>query len=133
MQGDLGDHVSGLRGHVRLMCNSAALTDWLPDRLASLLRDHPGMSVDLDERPSQEIADALRNGNCDIGVLADSVDTTGLQVSVLGADPLVLVVPRGHPLARRARVPFAEALTHELSACRPVAPSTTISPATRDG
>lgn len=119
MQGDLGDHASGLRGHVRLMCNSAAMTDWLPERLAAFLCEHPGMSVDLDERPSQEIADALRSGACDIGVLADSVDTTGLQVSVLGADPLVLVAPRDHPLARKARISYAEVLTHELVGMSP--------------
>ena len=114
MQGELGDHASGLRGHVRVMCNSAALSDWLPDRLAGFLREHPGMSVDLEERSSQAIADALRNSVCDIGVLADSVDTTGLQVFVLGGDPLVLVVPRGHAEARRGRIGFAEVLAHEL-------------------
>ncbi|WOI45546.1 LysR substrate-binding domain-containing protein [Acidovorax sp. BLS4] len=114
MQGDLGDHASGLRGHVRLMCNSAALSDWLPDRLAGFLHDHPGMSVDLLERPSHEIVDALRHGVCEIGVLADSVDAAGLQAFVLGADPLVLVVPRGHALAVRRRIAFAEVLDWEL-------------------
>ena len=114
MQGELGDHAAGLRGHVRLMCNSAALSDWLPDRLAGFLRDHPGLSVDLDERPSHEIADALRHRLCDIGVLADSVDTTGLQTFVLGADPLVLVVPRGHVWARRGSIGFAEVIAEEL-------------------
>jgi len=114
MQGELGDHASGLRGHVRLMCNSAALSNWLPDRLAGFLREHAGLSVDLDERSSQEIADAVRHQICDIGVLADSVDTTGLQTFVLGADPLVLVVPRGHAWARRGRVGFGEVLEQEL-------------------
>lgn len=114
MQGELGDHVSGLRGHVRLMCNSAALSDWLPDRLSGFLREHPGISVDLDERPSQSIADALRTSICDIGVLADSADTTGLQAFLLGTDPLVVVVPRGHAWARRARIEFAEVLTLDL-------------------
>lgn len=114
MQGELGDHSAGLRGHVRLMCNSAALCDWLPDRLAAFLRDHPGLSVDLDERPSHEIADAVRNQLCDIGVLADSVDTTGLQTFVLAADPLVLAVPRGHVWAQRSRIGFAELLGEAL-------------------
>lgn len=114
MQGELGDHAAGLRGHVRLMCNSAALSDWLPDRLAGFLRDHPGLSVDLDERPSHDIADALRHQLCDIGVLADSVDTTGLQTFVLGADPLVLVVPRGHAWTRRGSIGFAEVIAEEL-------------------
>ena len=114
MQGELGDHASGLRGQVRVMCNSAALSDWLPDRLAAFLREHPGLSVDLDERPSQEIADAVRAGVCDVGVLADSVDATGLQVFLLGHDPLVVVVPRGHPWAGRRRIGFDEVAAVEL-------------------
>jgi len=114
MQGELGDHASGLRGHVRLMCNSAALSHWLPDRLGTFLRDHPGMSVDLDERPSQEIADALRGNVCDIGVLADSVDVAGLQTFALAKDPLVVVAPRNHVLAQRTRLRYAEVLDHEL-------------------
>jgi DNA-binding transcriptional LysR family regulator len=114
MQGELGDHASGLRGHVRLMCNSAALSNWLPDRLALFLHDHPGMSIDLDERPSHEIADAVRNSICDIGVLADSVDISGLQAFVMAEDPLVLVVPRGHGWARRKRIGFDEVVKLEL-------------------
>ncbi|CAH0347883.1 LysR substrate-binding domain-containing protein [Aquabacterium sp. CECT 9606] len=108
MQGDLGDHASGLRGHVRMMCNSAAISDWLPDRLADFLCTHPGISVDLDERASQEIVDAIRGNTCDIGVLADSVDTTGLQSFLLGNDPLMLVMPRDHEWVRRKQVSFAE-------------------------
>ena len=119
MQGDLGDHASGLRGHLRVLCNSAALSDWLPDRMAHFLVAHPGMSVDLDERPSSEIVDALRSGVCDIGVLADSVDTSGLQSFVLRADPLVLLVPRTHALAARARIGFSDVLEHELVGLAP--------------
>lgn len=114
MQGDLGDHASGLRGHVRMMCNSAAISDWLPDRLAGFLRAHPGVSIDLNERASQEIVDAIRGNGCDIGVLGDSVDTTGLQSFLLGTDPLVLAMLQGHAWASRKRIDFAEAANCEL-------------------
>lgn len=114
MQGELGDHASGLRGHVRIMCNSAAISDWLPDRLANFLCAHPGMSVDLDERSSQGIVEAIRRNACDIGVLGDSVDTTGLQTFFLGTDPLMLLTPRGHEWASRKQINFAEVANCEL-------------------
>lgn len=114
MQGDLGDHASGLRGHVRMMCNSAAISDWLPDRLAEFLCAHPGISVDLDERASQDIVDAIRGNVCDIGVLSDSVDTTGLQAFLLGTDPLMVVMPHGHEWIRRKRVSFTEVAQCQL-------------------
>ncbi|QHI98416.1 LysR family transcriptional regulator [Xylophilus rhododendri] len=119
LQGELDDHASGQRGHVRLLCNSAAMSDWLPDRLAGFLVAHPAMSVALEERGSAAIVDALRHGLCDMGVVADSVDIEGLQAHALRADPLVLAVPRGHELAGRTGVAFSEVLALELVGLSP--------------
>ena len=97
-----------LRGHVRLSCNSSAMTEHLPEALGAFLVQHPQISVDLEEQASSDIVDALRAGLCDIGVVSDVVDVEGLQHFVFRRDDLVLVVPRGHPLARRRRVVLAE-------------------------
>lgn len=114
MQSDLGAHASGVRGHVRIMCNSAAISDWLPDRLAEFLCAHPGVSIDLAERASQEIVDAVRSNGCDIGVLGDSVDMTGLQTFLLGLDPLMVVMPHDHDWVSRKHVSFAEVAHYQL-------------------
>ena len=114
MQSDLGDHASGVRGHVRMMCNTAAISDWLPERLAEFLCAHPGVSIDLAERASQEIVDAVRSNVCDIGVLGDSVDMTGLQTFLLGLDPLMVVMPHDHEWISRKHVSFAEVAHYQL-------------------
>ncbi|HCQ49751.1 MAG TPA: LysR family transcriptional regulator [Achromobacter sp.] len=108
MRGELDHYGQGLKGHVRVLCNTTALTEHLPPVLGDFLRDHPRVSVDLEERTSVEIADALRAGACDIGVLADSADLQGLHTRVFRHDPLTLVVPRGHALANRRSVTLAE-------------------------
>ena len=46
------------------MCNTAAMTDRLPDQFAAFLRKHLGMSVDLDRCSTEENANALHNGTC---------------------------------------------------------------------
>ncbi|SQH18576.1 HTH-type transcriptional regulator gltC [Bordetella parapertussis] len=108
LRGELGQYGQGLKGHVRLLCNTAALSEHLPAVLAGFLAAHPQVSVDLEERLSREIADALRAGTCDIGVLADSADLHGLQARTFRHDPLVVAVPRGHALAGRAAVSLAD-------------------------
>lgn len=108
MRGELDHYGHGLKGHVRVLCNTTAFSEYLPPVLADFLRDHPNVSVDLEERTSLEIADALRAGACDIGVLADSADLHGLYTRTFRHDPLTLVVPRGHALARRQSLKLEE-------------------------
>jgi DNA-binding transcriptional LysR family regulator len=100
MQGELGAFGAGLKGHVRLLCNTSALSEHLPEVLSRFLREHGGISVDLEERTSFDIVDALRNGECDIGVVSDAVDLEGLQNFAFRPDPLVLVAPHDHPVAQ---------------------------------
>lgn len=104
MRGELDHYGAGLKGHVRVLCNTTALSEYLPPVLGAFLKDHPHISVDLEERLSHEIADALRTGACDIGVLADSADLHGLRTRIFRHDPLTLIVPRGHPLAAQPQV-----------------------------
>lgn len=99
LQGELGDYGAGIKGHVRLLCNSSALAAQLPQPLSAFLTAHPGVSVDLEERASDDIVDALRAGLADVGVVSDAADVAGLQAFDFCADPLVLIVPAGHALA----------------------------------
>ena len=108
MQGELSDYGTGLKGHVRLLCNTSALSEHLPEVLSTVLAGHPGISIDLEERPSFEIVDAVRNDVCDIGMVSDSVDLEGLESFGFRADPLALVVAQDHPLAQRTTVCLAD-------------------------
>jgi DNA-binding transcriptional LysR family regulator len=93
---------------VRLLCNTSAVSEHLPPLIAGFLRIHPAVSIDLEERSSPDIADAVREEICDLGVLSDAADTAGLECRPFRADPLVLVVPAGHALERRRTVPVGE-------------------------
>src|SRR5690606_10478867 len=108
MRGELDLYGQGLKGHVRLLCNTAALSEYLPDILGGFLTRHPQISVDLEERMSYDIADAIRSGVADIGIVADSADLQGLETHTFRADPLTLIVPRDHELAQCKSVSLAE-------------------------
>src|SRR5262245_65560545 len=41
MRGELGEYADGLKGHVRLLSNTNALTEFLPEPLSNFLAAHP--------------------------------------------------------------------------------------------
>ena len=119
MRGELGDYARGLKGHVRLLCNTAALTEVLPEALAAYLAANPNVDIDLEERPSHAIVEAVAGGLVDLGIVADSTDLAGLETFPFRVDRLVLVVPRGHPLAGRRRLAFGEVVDREFVGLSP--------------
>ena len=110
MRGELGQYARGLKGHVRVLSNTAALTEFLPEPLARYLAKNPNVDIDLEERPSYEIVGAVAEGLAEIGIVADIVDLGGLELFPFRTDRLVAVVPRGHKLGRRRHVAFREIL-----------------------
>ncbi|HMO47307.1 MAG TPA: LysR substrate-binding domain-containing protein [Rubrivivax sp.] len=83
----------GLRGSVRLLCNTAAMSEALPPRIARFLVAHPDIDLELQELPSDEVLAALRRGAADVGIVADHVDTSGLQAQTWVEDELVALLP----------------------------------------
>lgn len=110
LRADLMDYGDGHQSHVRVFANTTAVTDFLPRVLATFLADHPGVNVDLREKPNYEIARDVAEGRADLGIVAGSVDTLGLTAVHFSTDQLVLAVPRGHRFALRKRIAFAETL-----------------------
>lgn len=113
MQEDLGDYASGFKGRVRLLCNTAAITEHLPESLAAFLRDHPNIDVDLQEQPSHRILPELRAGTADVGIVTNAVDLADLQTFPFKRDRLVLLAPSSHALAARKRVRFTDILPYD--------------------
>jgi DNA-binding transcriptional LysR family regulator len=107
---DLGAFAGGLSGEVRLLANTNALTEFLPEALSSFLAAHPHVSVDLEERLSDEIVGLIAEGVADIGIVAGTVDVGALQTFAFRSDRFVVVTSADHALAGRASVAFSEVL-----------------------
>lgn len=122
MRADLAQFGAGLKQQVRLLCNTSAMTEFLPDALAAFLATHPNLGIDLEERLSRDIVQAVTDGAADIGIVTDAVDSSALQTLPFRDDPLVLAMARKHPLARRIGsprakrpgMPFADALDQDF-------------------
>ncbi|MBT2322380.1 LysR family transcriptional regulator [Variovorax paradoxus] len=113
LRAELSEYGGGLRGHLRVFANTTAVTDFLPEILPGFLARHPRINIDLQEKPNTQIPHGVLDGRADIGIVAGSVDTLGLEAIHFSTDRLVLVTSRKHRFARRRRIAFAETLDED--------------------
>lgn len=77
------------------------------------LRRHPELTLVFRQSAVHRGLGQLRSGEIDIALVDDwsgrlAAEHPRLHVSYLGRDPLVLAVPRDHPLAERSRIRLAD-------------------------
>ncbi|MGE8286053.1 LysR substrate-binding domain-containing protein [Stenotrophomonas lactitubi] len=110
LRGELQAFAHGARGTLHLYANTAALTNYLPARLAPWLAERPRLRVELHERTSTEVVRAIRAGQAEAGIISDAVPADGLRRHVVAEDPLMMLLPAGHRFAARRSLDFSDVL-----------------------
>jgi DNA-binding transcriptional LysR family regulator len=113
---ELSDYAQGVRGHVRMLANLSAIIGFLPEDLLDFFRAHGLFRLDLQEKSSAMVVQGVKDGAADIGICSAEAETRGLQSFPYRRDRLVVVVPKGHPIARRHSVRFVETLDFDYVA-----------------
>src|SRR5450631_4190322 len=111
LRGDLAAYASGVRASVHLLANTSGLSEHLPKALAAFLREHPDISVDVEERESTDIAAAIASGAADLGFAAEHALPDNVERFLFSEDRLTLVSPRRGELAGRRQIDFQELAT----------------------
>ncbi|WP_374573715.1 LysR substrate-binding domain-containing protein [Phenylobacterium sp.] len=111
---DLDAYTKGVSGEVRILANTNASTEFLPEALAAFLAEHPNVRIDLEERLSDEIVGLIAEGAADVGIVAGTVQMGALETYPFRSDRFVVVAPLHHALAGRPTVDFAEVLDYEF-------------------
>lgn len=114
IRGELRSYATGLRGRIRLLSNTASMAAFVPPQLCRFLASHADLSVDLEERPSSEIVQALVSRRADLGIVADITDLGSLQTHLIAQDQLVVVASRAHRIAALESVSFADILDEPI-------------------
>lgn len=114
MRGDLGAYSRGLKGSVRILANTSALSEHLPSLLAAFLAANPTIDIDLEDRESPAIGAAIAAGDADIGIGSQAASVPGLESHPFRTDRLVVAVPAGHRLAGKRQTSFAQLLDLDL-------------------
>jgi DNA-binding transcriptional LysR family regulator len=110
MQAELSEYADGVKGHVRIHANISAIVQFLPEDLGAFSQSHPQVKIDLEEHLSTEVIRAVQEGAADLGICNVGAVAHELQALPYRTDELVLIVPRGHPLARRQSLAFVDTL-----------------------
>lgn len=113
LEDELRDHAQGIEERLRVIANASSIVQSLPFDLASFVRAHPRVRLDLEERTSGAIVELLQTDRADVGLFDAHYAAHGLQLHPYREDRLVLILPPGHPLARRRSVRFAQTLDYE--------------------
>ena len=82
-------------------------THWLPNVIRAFQEDYPNIDYELLLGDYGEIEEWVLEGRVDCGFLRLPAHR-GLETAFIERDELLAVLPEGHPLAERERVPAAE-------------------------
>ncbi|WP_295855478.1 LysR family transcriptional regulator [uncultured Xylophilus sp.] len=113
-------YADGVRGQVRVAANISAITQFLPAELRGFMDRYPQVQVHLQERISSAVVREVAENTADVGILnAGHYGEPRVAFWPYRQDELVLIVPRGHALARRRRVALREALPYDFVGMHP--------------
>lgn len=106
---DAAAMATGHAGRVSIGFVGTATYDVLPRLAQQVRRELPEVELDLrGELLNPELIDRLSAGTLDLGLIRPSSSLpSALEVRTLRSEPLVAVLPTGHPLARRKRIPLS--------------------------
>ena len=96
------------RGVLALQASQTIASYWLPPLLVRFRATHPQIDVRLELGNTQSVADAVRAGQADLGLVEGGVDDAALALESVGRDRMAIVVAPGHPWARRRRLAQAD-------------------------
>ena len=113
LRGDIHEYARGIKGQVRMLANTTAMTEFMPAVLSRFLASHPDVTVELRERLSYLVIKAVSEGSADIGIVAGKPASSELEYIPYREDRLVLVTPIEHPLSELIEVAFSDTLAFE--------------------
>jgi len=110
LHAEMAAHAQGVRSTVRVLCNTAAMTEYLPRLIGRFLVQHRDIDIDLRELDSHDVLSAMRQEQADIGIVADYVGTEGLETRLFRSDRLVAIMQMGNESAALDALSFVDLL-----------------------
>lgn len=110
---EMAEAASGLAGMVRVGAVTGPALSLVLPALTDLQRAHPDFRAEVTVATSVHLCDLLRDGTLDFALARLDPGETRLQAQEIAAEPLSLVVRRGHPLLLQPRITHDDLLRYD--------------------
>ncbi len=110
------DELRGLkRGHVQFSSIESLTSHLLPVVLAAWHRKHPAVTVAVTIGTTETVIRHVTDGLASFGVCFSASPSSGVQIVARFREPLLVVLPREHPLRGRSRLALADLRSHSVA------------------
>lgn len=106
-------------GPVRLFASASPVIGKLPERLKAFASTYPQVDIQLHERISSDIVRACLDDVADVGVCVAGDVPVRLDAWHFAADPLMVVLPHGHPLGSASELRLRKVAAFPLVIAQP--------------
>jgi DNA-binding transcriptional LysR family regulator len=93
---------------VRIRCGEGFLADVLQHGLGAFVKIYPDIRYDLQLGSTQDVLDAIANGDADIGIAYNPVIDTRVRSLAISRQPLCLIAQPDHPLLQKKHLQLAD-------------------------
>lgn len=95
----LNDLAGLMRGELAVTASQTVGAYWLPPRIAAFRKAYPGITLDIHITNTEEAANAVEAGRCEIAIVEGMVERKTLSSEAIATDAMVIVVAPEHPWA----------------------------------
>lgn len=100
------------RGKLDIFCVEGLATEFLPSAIAAFHAKHPDVSYQVMTAPTDRIAEALLQDECDFGITINLAARPEIRVVASRTETLHAIVSPKHPLARHHSITLEQASQH---------------------
>src|ERR1700676_5037094 len=100
----LNDLAGLKRGSLTLAASQTVANYWLPSRIGTFRKAHPGIDLQVTIANTEQVAQAVHRGDADLGFVEGEVDDPSLAVRKMEGDSLAVVVGASHPWTGKTRI-----------------------------
>ncbi|MET4579677.1 LysR family transcriptional regulator [Ottowia thiooxydans] len=115
----VADDIKGLRGlrmgTVRIASTEGFANEFIPPLAAEFRRSYSGISFSLKVSTQARIVQMVREGEIDIGISLGLSSERGINVEFRHPSPILAVVGKGHPLAKKRELSLAQVAAYPVA------------------
>lgn len=102
-------------GHVAFSAVESLASHLLPRIVSAFSRKYPEVTLSVTVATTGDVIRQVSDGLSSFGVCFSAVPTRGVDTVVRYREPLLAIVPKGHPLAERRSVGLPDLLPHSVA------------------